>query len=47
MEVTIQDFITERSYWRQFKTRRKFDRKFAILVEVEKKIRGGEFTILS
>ena len=41
MEVTIQDFITERSYWRQFKTRRKFDRKFAILVEVEKKIRGG------
>ena len=46
--MTIQDFITERNYWRYFKTRRKFDRKFAILVEVEKKLRGGgEFTILT
>ena len=41
MEVTIQDIITERNYWRQFKTRRKFDRKFEILFEVEKKMRGG------
>ena len=41
MEVTIQDIITERNYWRQFKTRRNFDRIFAILFEEEKTMRGG------
>ena len=39
--MTIQDIITERNYWRKFKTRRNFDRKFAILFEAEKKIKGG------
>ena len=45
--MTIQDFITERNYWRQFKTRRNFDRIFAILFEEEKTMRGGEFTKFS
>ena len=47
LEVTIQDIITERNYWRQFKTRMNFDRKFAILFDVEKKSRRGEFTKLT
>ena len=46
-EVTIQDIITERIYWRQFKTKSNFDRYFTILFEVEKKLRGGEFTLLT
>ena len=45
--MTIQDIITERNYWRQFKTRRNFDRKFAILFEEEKKMSGGEVTIFT
>ena len=39
--MTIQDIITERNYSRQFKTRRNFDRIFAILFEEEKTMRGG------
>ena len=40
-EVTIQDIITERIYWRQFKTKSNFDRYFTILFEVDKNLRGG------
>ena len=46
-EVTIQDIITERIYWRQFKTKSNFDRYFTILFEVDKNLRGGEFTLLT
>ena len=40
MKVTLRRFIqvitAERLYWRQYKTRREFHSKFAILFEVEK-----------
>ena len=43
--MTIQDITAERHYLRQFKTRRNFDRIFAILFEEEKTMRGGVYKI--